>query len=79
MIYDITGLSIGTKYEYSINKKNLDFLTSKEEIDLVLKKVTPITEDQRFVVEIYNSYKNGTKNEWGEACIVTDEERVIMP
>lgn len=79
IIYDVVGLSIGTKYEYSISKENLDFLTTEEEIDIILKETTPASEDQRFVLNVYNSYKNGTKDEWGETGIVTDEQKTIMP
>jgi hypothetical protein len=75
LIYDIIGVSYGTKYTYSISKDNLNYFISEEYLDQLVKKAIPVTKDQQFVLDVYYNHKNDIKDDWGEPGLVTDEER----
>ena len=77
IIYDIIGLSHGTNYTYSISKENLDLVTSIEVIDEILAITEPVTDDQKFVLEVYNCFKNKENESMGRYGITVPEERKI--
>jgi hypothetical protein len=77
LIYDIVGLSFGAKYNYSISKKNLESLTTEENIDKILEKALPCTDDEKFIFDVYEKYKKGINDNWGEGGVTTDYEKKL--
>lgn len=71
LIYDIIGVSYGSEYKYSILKKNLECLSSEEDIDKLLIGAHPNTEDEKFVLDVYNSYKTGVQDVFGKGGVIS--------
>ncbi len=78
ILNDAISTSHGTSYRYSINKENLNILITEEEIDKILNNTKPSTEDEKFVLEVYKSYKNNIQDEWGETGITLFQEKRIQ-
>ena len=64
ILNDAISTSHGTSYRYCINKENLNILITEEEIDKILNNTKPSTDDEKFVLEVYKSYKNNIQDEW---------------
>lgn len=79
LLYDIIGVSYGHKIIYSIKRTNLETLTTEEDIDTILKNAKPISKDQQFTLDVYEKYKEGISDEWGEEGVVTNEFLNIKP
>jgi len=79
LLYDIIGVSIGTRIKYSISKTNLVCLTTEENIDRILKNVTPTSMDQQFVLSVYENYRSGITDKWGRSGIVADNVKKLNP
>ncbi|QNU33328.1 hypothetical protein IC802_10120 [Geobacillus sp. 44C] len=79
LLYDIIVVSIGSNIKYSISNENLNYLTTIDDIEEILKNAETKTKDQEFILEVYNNYKNDIKNEWGETGIVTDKILNLNP
>ncbi|QSB48934.1 KAP family P-loop NTPase fold protein [Parageobacillus toebii] len=79
LLYDIIVVSIGSNIKYSISNENLNYLTTIDDIEEILKNAKTKTKDQEFILEVYNNYKNDIKNEWGETGIVTDKILNLNP
>lgn len=79
LLYDITGISVGTKVTYSIKEESLNLLTTEEEVDEIMKKVKNISEDQKFIYDIYQAYKNKTRDEWGDFALTTNDILKLNP
>ena len=78
ILNDAISTSHGTSYRYSINKENLNILITEEEIDKILNNTKPSTDDEKFVLEVYKSYKNNIQDEWGETGITLFQEKRIQ-
>lgn len=79
LLYDIIGISTGTNIKYSISRDNLNYLTTIDDIDEILKNAEAKTDDQKFILDVYKNYKNDIKDEWGETGIVTEEILELNP
>lgn len=77
IIYDLIGLSHGKNYTYSISEQNFDFLSSIEAIDAMLVIAEPKTDDQKFVLEVYNRFKSKEIGVTGRYGITVPEERIF--
>lgn len=74
-IYDIVRISVGSKgYTYSINREDLDLFTTVETIDKLISKRDYNTDDEKFVLKIYDHFKLGIEDEWGEKGVICSEE-----
>lgn len=77
VLFDTCGVSIGRGYQYSINSKNFDELTSTEEIGALINNRVSNTNDEQFVLDVYQRFKENTTDEWGEKGIICDKERIL--
>ncbi|MGP3779194.1 KAP family P-loop NTPase fold protein [Halanaerobium saccharolyticum] len=77
LIYDCISLSYGKKFRYSIRQENLENLTTEEHIDNILEETEPSTPDQKFILRVYENYKNNETNRFGEKGIILDELKNI--
>lgn len=67
---DLIVVSIGSAYRYRIKKEDLEQLTCKDDINSILNRTKPKTDDEQFVLEVYRVYDEEKKNAWGEQLIV---------
>lgn len=74
LLLDIMSFSIGDINKYKIDKSTLKLYTTEDKIDALLDSTPPQTDSQKFIVKVYNSYKNQSKNNWGQEGVVVDEE-----
>lgn len=44
----------------------------------ILNNVRPSSSDEGFILEVYNSYKNDNKNEWGETGVTLHQEKRLQ-
>lgn len=76
VLWDLTSLSIGRVYRYNINKEN--FATCFEDeavIDNILNERPPKTEDEAFVLDIYNEYRHGDNSDIYKRGIYSTEQK----
>jgi dephospho-CoA kinase len=76
-LYDIIGISMGSDYRYYITKENLEIFTTEEHLDTILEKIKLTSTDQQFVLDVYNSFKSGDKNKWGDTGITSVYEKKL--
>ena len=57
----------GYKYKYHMKGNGFDAFLSKEEIDIIISKKLNISEDEKFILNVYESSNN--------EGIVTSEEK----
>ena len=70
ILWDIISLSIGNQYMYSIKDENFNlFISDVDLLDAMLEKRPPKTKDEEFVRRVYDAYRKGTPNEWGDKGI----------
>jgi len=75
IIWDITARSIGSEYSYSISKESLDiFFDDSTIIENILSSTQPKTESEKFVKEIYMSFKDGKADFFGDKAVKSTEE-----
>ena len=74
-IYDIVSVSVGSKgYTYSINREKLDLLATVETIDELISKRDYNTDDEKFILNIYERFKLDIRDDWGEPGVVCSED-----
>ncbi|WP_270642041.1 P-loop NTPase fold protein [Paraclostridium sordellii] len=74
-IYDIVSVSIGSNgYSYRINRENLDLFTTVETIDKLISQRNCNTDDEKFVLNIYECFKLNIKDDCVEQALVYSEE-----
>lgn len=75
IIWDITARSIGSEYSYSISKESLDiFFDDTTIIENIFSSTQPKTESEKFVKEIYMSFKDGKADFFGDKAVKSTEE-----
>ena len=75
IIWDITARSIGNGYSYSISKESLDiFFDDTAIIENIFSSTQPKTESEKFVKEIYMSFKDGKADFFGDNAVKSTEE-----
>ncbi|WP_158524144.1 P-loop NTPase fold protein [Clostridium perfringens] len=79
-LYDVTRESASSLgYCYSIEEENILTLTSIEVVDKALEKRVDISKDEKFLLEIYNYFKEGKKDSWGNpAGIYLDSPKFLV-
>lgn len=75
ILWDTIGCSFGSGgYKYHIREENFRPLFANPElVDKLLEKRPPETDDERFVFRVYQVFKHGGKDEFGEASVLTAE------
>lgn len=75
ILRDTIGYSFGSDgYKYHISEENFRPLFANPElVDKLLEKRPPETDDERFVFRVYQVFKHGGKDEFGEASVLTAE------
>lgn len=78
-LYDVTRETTSNLgYGYSIERENLLTLASIEMIDKLLEERVYISEDEKFILEIYNYFKEDRKDSWGDpAGILLDAPKKL--
>jgi hypothetical protein len=67
--------SMGVNYGYSISKESFEtYNLDIKKVDAAIEKNPPKTESEKFVNEVYQKFKSGDKDIWGECKIVRTEE-----
>ncbi len=75
---DMISQSIGNKYGYRISDENFGiFFKDESRLDLLLQKVIPKTQSEEFVFKVYEKFKSGETNSWGEKEIVSETEVLL--
>lgn len=78
IINDLITTSVGTKYGYSINERNVEiFFEDASVIDKFITNIYPQTDTEKFILAVYEKYKSGEKNDFGESAIYTDYEVIL--
>ncbi len=77
-LHDIMSPSYGTEIKYAITEENLQLFITKNDIDQILRNIEPSSKDQQFVLDVYKSLLNDTKDHWGKTGITVDKERNII-
>ena len=76
---DMISQSIGGGYGYSIKEENLIlFIEDESIVDSILEKVSPKTESEKFVLEVYQKYKGDEVDMFGEKQIMSQVEVEIL-
>ena len=75
MLSDMIGFSTSTLgYSYSISDNNLKtFFTDTDIIDNAINEHSPSNEIEKFIMCVYEEFKNGTPNDWGRKEITLNE------
>ncbi|EDT76359.1 P-loop NTPase fold protein [Clostridium butyricum] len=73
-LYDVMSVAQSKMYRYSISENNLNELTEVKNVDEMLKKAFPKTDDEKFVKEVYEDFRSGKKDIYVESGIWRDEE-----
>lgn len=78
-LYDVTRETTSNLgYSYSIERENLLTLASIDIVDKSLEERVHISEDEKFLLEIYNYFKEDRKDSWGEpAGILLDTPKKL--
>lgn len=78
VIGDMITQSVGNAYGYKISEKNFEiFFKDASLLDLLLQKVIPKTESEEFVLKVYDKFKSGETNSWGDKEIIRDAEVLL--
>lgn len=75
---DLIGVSIGTKYGYYIRKEALETFTNEDSIDIILKDYIPKNDDEEFVLQVYEAYRDEIKNTWGEPALELNKQKKLV-
>ena len=63
-------VSIKAQNRISIKDENFNlFISDVDLLDAMLEKRPPKTKDEEFVRRVYDAYRKGTPNEWGDKGI----------
>ena len=75
ILRDTIGYSFGSGgYRYHISEENFRPLFANPElVDKLLEERPPETDDEKFVFRVYQAFKHGGKDEFGEASVMTAE------
>ena len=75
ILRDTIGCAFGSGgYRYHISEENFRPLFANPElVDKLLEERPPETDDERFVFRVYQAFKHGGKDEFGEASVMTAE------
>ena len=75
ILRDTIGYSFGSDgYKYHISEENFRPLFANPElVDRLLEERPPETDDEKFVFRVYQVFKHGGKDEFGEASVLTAE------
>lgn len=65
-LWDMTEKSLGGMYGYRLKKDSMEIFCDVKEVERIMKKVTPSTEDESFVQEIYEAYRDRDAGSDGE-------------
>lgn len=76
-LFDCIGYAFSESYAYFISKDRFEALTTEEEVDKILENRKPITEDEKFVLEVYEKYKSGEKDFEGRSSIPSEKEKIL--
>lgn len=69
-MYDMVSVSLGSVYMYRFDGKSMESLTSKEKLINLLKSREIKSEDEAFVIELFNNYIDDKKDDFGESITI---------
>lgn len=79
ILWDIIGYSVGTTSMYYIKDEDINiFLGDTNIVDEILSERKPRTEDEEFVLKIYEAYKNGNTAGDVRKGLVSDERELNL-
>lgn len=79
VLWDIIEYSVETTGMYFIKDKDINiFLGDKSIVDKILSEIKPRTEDEEFVLKIYEAYKNGNTAGDDIKGLVSDERELNL-
>ena len=79
VLWDISSLSIGDNYVYSINDESIKLFCNNEELlSNLVQNTPPRTTDEEFVNKIYDTYINGVADVWGHKGVVTSRSKDLL-
>lgn len=74
-LYDIISKPVGSDgYSYLLKKEEFDSFTTVEKIDELINRRTNNTEDEKFVLDVYEKFKEGKTDSFGRSGLVYDHE-----
>ena len=74
-LYDIISKPVGSDgYSYILKKEEFDLLTTVEKIDKLINRRINNTEDEKFVLAVYEKFKEGNTDSFGRGGLVYDHE-----
>ena len=75
---DMITQSIGNAYGYKIGDENFAiFFENVSLLDSLLQKVVPKTQSEEFVLKVYEKFKSGETNSWGDKEIISEVEVLL--
>ena len=79
-MYDMVSVSLGSVYMYRFDGKSMESLTSKEKLINLLKSREIKSEDEAFVIELFNNYIDDKKDDFGESITINsaDEKKLMF-
>lgn len=77
ILYDVVGHSIGSEHCYYIQNSSMKYLDEKK-IEIFMKTITPNTDDEKFLVSLYEKYLESPNDEYGRKTNISFETEKIL-
>jgi energy-coupling factor transporter ATP-binding protein EcfA2 len=78
ILYDTVGHSFGTEHVYYLHSGNLKLFFDQEELNDLMKDIVAETEDEKFLIKLYEKYLQYPNDEIGHKTgIVFNEEKIL--
>ena len=79
ILWDLTTTSIGDSYAYSISDENFRiYIIDADLADNLVKERPPQSKDEEFVFNVYEAFRRGKPDEWGEKRISSTTNRILQ-
>lgn len=78
MLYDVLGHSYGSKHNYYFSSEKVKDLIDEEELKSYLKDVVAETEDEEFLLQLYNKHLEYPDDQMGDKSEVSFQEEKYL-